>query len=233
VHLWRTRLPAGPPDAGVLADLPLRPDERARAARFRRPEDAARFAHSRSFLRRVLARYLGVEPEAVALARGVHGKPELAAPPPLPLRFNLSHSRDVAVCAVCRDHPVGVDVEAVRELPDLERLVRRHLTDRERRVVEEEGDDPAARLPAFYRIWARKEALLKGIGVGFAWGPAGVCVHDSVPSLVHPEGASEGAASERARALRGWRLHDLPAPAGFAAALAVRRGGMDLVEIAE
>jgi 4'-phosphopantetheinyl transferase len=129
------------------------PQERERAERFVRPEAARRWLAARAALRVALGERLGVAPEAVAFARGEHGKPEIAGSL---LRFNLSHSGDLALIAFApRD--VGVDVERANRSA---RAVQRSLTPGERAT----GDDPL-------RIWCRKEALAKAIGTGLQWAP--------------------------------------------------------------
>ena len=72
-----------------------------------------RLAASPTALRRVLAVYLEEEPERIRLTEGEHGKPRLAGPPGR-LRFNLSHSGEVALVAVSGEFEVGADVERIR-----------------------------------------------------------------------------------------------------------------------
>lgn len=82
-----------------------------------------RLAASPTALRRVLAVYLGEEPEQIRLQEGEGGKPRLAEAPRR-LEFNLSHSGEVALVAVSGELEVGIDVERLR--PDREaELLRR------------------------------------------------------------------------------------------------------------
>ncbi len=105
--------------AGTSLRSRLSSDELARAARFHFERDRTRFSVARAALREILAHYLGTSPAEIAFVYGDHGKPALA-PPYGDLRFNLSHSHDLALCAVARGSEVGVDVERIRELDDLE-----------------------------------------------------------------------------------------------------------------
>ena len=116
VHVWRIALDCGDGDSLRSG---LSSDELARAARFHFERDRTRFSVARAALREILAHYLGASPDEIAFVYGGHGKPALA-PPHGDLRFNLSHSHDVALCAVARGREVGVDVERIRELDDLE-----------------------------------------------------------------------------------------------------------------
>jgi hypothetical protein len=92
--------------------------ERARSARFVRTTDRRRFVLAHAGLRLFLARCLDIDPTAVRYEHGVHGKPRLAPDLP-PLEFNLSHSGRLGLVAVARDLSVGVDIEQVREVPDI------------------------------------------------------------------------------------------------------------------
>lgn len=97
----------------------------------------ARADRDGSALREVLARYLDEEPDAIELRAGEHGKPALADPSS-PLRFNLSHSGDLALVAVTQGREVGVDIQKIKP--------RRNV--------------------AFYKAWARREAIVKCAGTG-------------------------------------------------------------------
>jgi 4'-phosphopantetheinyl transferase len=160
VEVWRADLAAA--DDAVLASLS--PEEQARAARFVRETDGRRWARARGILRAILGAELGVAPARVELRIAESRKPELASPSRL--RFNLSHSGEVALYALALDREVGVDVET-RERPlDAVALARRTL-----------GPADAARLAAlqpdvrhreFLQAWARHEAELK-CGVPAPW----------------------------------------------------------------
>lgn len=141
-------------------------DERARGARFREGVLRRRFVQSRCLLRRILARHLAVSPEGLAFRYTEEGKPFLGAEHGL--EFSLSHSGSLLLLGVARE-AVGVDIEGVRPMPDLEAVARLVFTPEEMAFLEE--DPPGGRLEAFFRLWAGKEALLKGLGVGFLSDP--------------------------------------------------------------
>ena len=121
---------------------------------------------ARAALRRVLAGYLGVSPADVALESGPNGKPRLAAGCGLDLRFNFSHSGDVALVAVRLGHEVGVDVEAIRPGVDTAAIAFAQFDDSERAALAEDGSDER-----FFRAWARHEALAKATGRGIVRAP--------------------------------------------------------------
>ena len=106
--------------------------ERARASRFVRPRDGRRFAVCRGSLRLILGQLTNASPQAVAFRFGPGGKPELAGPwPPgdAPLlRFNVTHSDDLALIAVSLDRELGVDLERLRTISEAARIVESYFT---------------------------------------------------------------------------------------------------------
>jgi len=183
VHVWRASLDP-PPERRELLAARLSAAERARRARFHFERDASRYETGRGILRELLGRYLGERPEALRLAESEHGRPYLREIPGLrqiPGRprpagprsvaspdfdFNLSHSRDLAVYAFCRGARVGVDVEWVTPLDDMDDLVAINFSRSERETFA--ALPSAAREPAFFACWTRKEAFVKAIGEGLS-----------------------------------------------------------------
>ena len=164
-ELWRVSLaPAGGDACLALLDA----DERARAARFHFERDRGRYVAAHAALRRLLARRTGRDAASLAIETGPYGKPYLAGTPGC--AFSLSHSEDLALVALADDGEIGVDLERVRPLADLEGLERQCLTAGERRVLD--GLAPADRSLAFLRHWTRKEACLKALGTGLHIEPA-------------------------------------------------------------
>ena len=88
-----------------------------------------------------------------------HGKPSIVGHPDI--FFNLSHCKEAAVCVIS-DHPVGIDVESIREYK--ESLVRYTMNDEEIREIES-SENPAS---AFIRLWTMKEATMKLVGTGIS-----------------------------------------------------------------
>jgi 4'-phosphopantetheinyl transferase len=175
VRVWVVELDAGlqgdsdvdavepGPELAVLSD-----DERARAARFVRARERRRFARCRAALREILGNLLGEPAGSLRFRAAAVGKPELDRGPGVvsPLRFNLSHSADLAVIAVCRGREVGVDLEHLRPITEAERIVASFFTTAEQGAFAAiAGPDRDA---AFLRGWTRKEAVLKGFGVGIS-----------------------------------------------------------------
>jgi 4'-phosphopantetheinyl transferase len=113
------------------------------------------------WLRRVLAHY----PDGGAPARvvaGAMGRPRLH--PPSLLQLSLSHSGVLRLAGLTRLGRIGVDLERIRPLPRFATLAQRVCTASEQAWL---ASRPPRRAAAgFFRLWTRKEALLKGIGAG-------------------------------------------------------------------
>lgn len=135
LHVWHARLDRdGWPGAERLPAA-----ERERVRRLGSPALRRRWTASRWALRGVLGRYLDRDPAAIELSLGERGKPSLAEA--AALRFNLSHSGELAVVALAAGIEVGVDVQAIGSRPE-----------------------------RFYLEWVRREAVAKCHGVGL-WAP--------------------------------------------------------------
>jgi 4'-phosphopantetheinyl transferase len=213
IRVWRAELDRPEPETSALRAL-LSADECERADRFRFERDRKRFTVARGLLRCVLGRMLGVAAPAIAFAYAPRGKPGLKDPDGSGLEFNLSHSNGVGLIATSWGRRIGVDLEFGRPDLDFLGIADRFFTPRE--FGEIRAQPRAMQRSAFFRGWARKEAFLKARGDGLWLGldQFEVSIDPASPArVVHTAWDLDEA--------RRWTLHDLDAPAGFAAALAV------------
>lgn len=189
----------------------LSAEERARIDDFVVRDAAAQYATGRVLLRSVLGAYSGRAPSDVSIVIGQYGRPEC---PSDGLRFNLSHSDDCLMIAVSVGGAVGVDVERVRAIDAAESLASRHFHPDESRDIATLSE-ASERSLAFLRCWVRKEAYLKGVGVGLhgALDDFRVPVEPAPVSWVRRRGDAEATAS--------WRVLDVEPCAGYVGALAV------------
>lgn len=215
VHLWAASLQVSPQRLAGFAAM-LSEDERERAARFKFEQLRNRFIAGRGMLRSVVARYLEVNPAMPAFTYSGHGKPVLT--PGLarePLHFNLAHTGDLALLAVTRLAPLGVDVECVRPIKDAEALVARFFSARENDLFQ--PLNPDQKPAAFFNLWTRKEALLKATGEGITGGLNQVEV-----SFLPGEPARVLALAGEAGKARGWTLQEFAPAEGFVGAVAIQ-----------
>jgi 4'-phosphopantetheinyl transferase len=183
-----------------------------RAARFVRPADRARFVLAHAALRSFLARCLDVEFSTVRYEKGPHGKPRLSQDFG-GVEFNLSHSVGLALLAVSRERPIGVDVEHIRVLPDAASIADATFSVAERNELRSLSADE--QMAGFFRCWTRKEAVVKatGDGLGFALDSFDVSLSAASTSALTSYAGRTG--PEIGISLRG-----LGAPAGYVAAAA-------------
>lgn len=223
VQVWAAHLEAVPPAELDELEAVLDSTESARAARFYFERDRRHYVASRGLLRHLLGSALDEPASDLVFEYGAHGKPAISSPirEGRTLHFNLSHSAGWAVFALSWDSEVGIDLESAdrlkRDTEDLADLAARVLSDREL-AIWRALPDAASQEAAFLRAWTRKEACAKAIGQGL------------FEQLIRNEVALDAAAPKPSLTLpsaqtgdmtRRWILHDLSAPHGFAAALAV------------
>ena len=164
VHLWSGSLDCTAAQRSGWKTL-LSADERQRAEQYHFATDRHRYIVRRGMLRTILARYLLVDPLAVQFHRSQYGKLSLTGEfAPSKLDFSLTHSQGRSLVAVACGQPIGVDLECVRRLPDLDGLVKQCLSPSEKNCL---GTlSLTEQLNYFYRCWTGKEACLKALGEG-------------------------------------------------------------------
>jgi 4'-phosphopantetheinyl transferase len=205
---------AAPVERVRMATAILSSDERARASRFIHDRNRRRFVIARARLRELLGERLEIPAQSVSFQYGPAGKPALSGRGNL--RFNLSHSAELAVYVFAMDIEVGVDVEQVRVLDDADRLAARTFSPRERHAYR--SLPPHEQPLAFFNCWTRKEAFVKATGHGLS--PP---LDSFDVSLAPGETAEILRVGERCGADCGWRLRSIvPAP-GFVAAVVSER----------
>ncbi|MBI5651072.1 MAG: 4'-phosphopantetheinyl transferase superfamily protein [Chloroflexi bacterium] len=162
IHVWRIALDLPASRVDDLRALISR-DELARADAFYFPEHRVRFIVAHASVRMILARYARRAPRDLVFATDAFGKPALVQPAPV-LRFNLAHSEHLALCAITRDAPIGIDVELIKPLENLDELAARFFSPHEIAALRALSADQRTR--GFYACWTRKEAYIKAVGKG-------------------------------------------------------------------
>ena len=136
-------------------------EELAQARRYARLADSVKHLAGRALARQALRATFGQD-AAGPFALTPYGKPYC---PRCGAHFSISHSGELVWLAVCREGPVGVDVEAMRPLPELAELAARLHPREQAHILSKAADE---RAEAFYRCWTRKEAVLKALGRGLS-----------------------------------------------------------------
>lgn len=142
------------------SDLYLTESEVVKRNRFIQKADKDRFTLGRYLIRSILPKYIKGLPPLFELLFTEKNKPYL---PNSEVHFNLAHSGEMVTLAVS-DKPVGIDVEHIKSVQDMESLMQVCFNRREINSIKS-SPNPQFR---FYEFWTRKEAILKATGEGIA-----------------------------------------------------------------
>lgn len=207
VRVWRVDIDLDAPLERANAGL-LDANELARAHRFIRHEDAARFVTMRACLRRLLAAELDIEPSKLQFDIDTNGRPFLSMPHAPD--FNVSHSGAHGLIAMSFERRVGVDIEEMRPSFDWHELEASVLHHADKRVIDAMPE--AQRSGAFFACWTAKEALLKAHGEGIG----GKALTMNSFSVLPRNGVRYAISAEAG----AFEAVSLAAPEGYVAALA-------------
>jgi 4'-phosphopantetheinyl transferase len=184
--------------------------ERAKAQRFLSQTDRRRYVVGHGKLRRILATYLPLQPEAITLAARIHGKPFIAGDGRHGIKFNLAHSGGYLLVAVNHGNEIGVDIEQWTDKVDYDAVLALCFSASERRVYRALPEERKKKF--FYRLWTRKESFVKAVGEGLRLDVTQVVSSSSGPARFVALPAGYGG-PER------WGLLDLELGRGLSGAL--------------
>lgn len=214
VFVWQIPLVQSPEHQDSLRKL-LSDDEVQRANRFVFPIHRDRFVVARGALRKILGRALSIDPQDIRFDYNRHGKPAVAnSLGSLPISFNLSHSADLALCAVTLDRilGIGIDVEELREVSDADRMATRYFDPHENASYQSLPHEE--RREGFLVRWTMKEAYIKARGEGLS------IPLDQFAIVTEPDAAGfhHVRSADRQQESR-WGVKRLSPPAGYVAAM--------------
>jgi 4'-phosphopantetheinyl transferase len=171
VHIWQAHIKT---DSAYYKDISksLSPDELERANNFRFPKDRERFIIRRYQLRLILSKYCGCQPFELIFGYNSCKKPFIRSPEFKEVKFNMSCSGDLMLVGLCNQNEIGIDIEKVCEITDLDNIASENFSLPELKYLNATLD----RTNAFYKIWTRKEAFIKAIGKGMYYPLKSFCV---------------------------------------------------------
>lgn len=143
----------------------LTEEETAKQQRYKFEKDREDALITRAFVRDLLSHYADISPQAWRFEKGEKDKPKIVNST-IPLRFNLSHTKDMIVCAVTLNNDIGCDVENITRSNDVLKVAERYFSPFE--------IDALFSLPKeeqrnrFFDYWTLKEAYIKAWGLGLA-----------------------------------------------------------------
>lgn len=214
VHIWKVSLDVLSYSVYEFQKI-LSDEERGRADRFCFEKDRCRYIVRVGILREILSNYTGRKPRMLKFCYGEHGKPRLNdCSGKSNIHFSLSHSEGLALYAFSRDYDLGIDIELIRSIPEMEQIIKLFFSEKEKVAFEAIlGNE---KLEAFFKYWTRKEAFIKAMGDGL-YRPL-----DSFDiSMISPEAGVPIRISENSKIISKCFIYDfIPAPR-FSGALAI------------
>ena len=221
VHIWRASLKQSSSIVRELRQV-LSRDEVTRAARFHFAHDREAFIVARGILRWLLAGYVHAEPHQLTFWYESLGKPHLSDKFADQVHFNVSHSRDLVLFAIGHQPKIGIDIEHIHPIPDMEQIAARNFSPRENAQLQ--SLPPHMTLEGFFTCWTRKEAYVKAIGTGVSYP-----LQDFDVSLIPDQPAKllSMAGSEAEAAC--WSMFDLKPSSEYAAAVVIEGTGYSIV----
>lgn len=223
MHVWHSNLES-PENACRLEPL-LSPDEIQRAYRFRFAEHRRRFIIARGCLRQLLGAYLELPAHEIFFTYSREGKPSLDARHKSDVRFNVSHSGELAAFGFAQGRQIGIDVEMIRRDVEVDEIPKRFFSPAEQKMLDSlEGEE---KYQGFFRCWTRKEAFVKAIGSGLS-----LPLRDFDVSLLPGKPAELLATRPDASLAAQWSMASLDLGQDSAAAVIVE-GDLDELDIRE
>lgn len=166
IHLWQVN-----PDKITQAELLnkykdlLSEDENKKQQRYKFSRDRHDALITRAFVRDLLSYYADIAPSDWRFEKGEKDKPEILNPP-LPLRFNLSHTKGLIICAVTLEDDIGCDVEDTTRSNDVLAIANRYFSATETKELFSLPKEQQRN--RFFDYWTLKESYIKAWGLGLA-----------------------------------------------------------------
>jgi 4'-phosphopantetheinyl transferase len=163
-HIWRAHLDFDEFFQNSFLEL-LSPDEKNRAKKFRFAKDSQNFIVARGILRLLIGKYLGISPAEISFQYSEFGKPSIANNNSL--RFNISHSQNIALFAFTKKFNIGIDVEFVNPNIEVKEIATSFFSTNE--IKNLLALPEKQQTIGFFYCWTRKEAFIKAVGEGLSF----------------------------------------------------------------
>ncbi len=175
LHIWRFNQDYLT-DPARAAEWLLAEGETIRVEKINNRKRKGLYLWGRICLKLLLALYRHIEPQELTLYEDPSGRPlaqdrngeQYGS-------FSLSHSGEWLIIAIRQDGIVGVDIEARRYLTEVPHIAARFFTAGESALILQ-GDNATER---FFKLWVRKEACSKALGIPLPSGLRMIRIADS------------------------------------------------------
>ncbi|MDX2272008.1 MAG: 4'-phosphopantetheinyl transferase superfamily protein [Cyanobacteriota bacterium] len=218
VHIWQVDLRVSDFAFGSLWNL-LSEEEQFRANQFKVEQARRTFVIGRGCLRRILSGYEQTDqpdPAKIQFMYSQQGKPSLSTiSSGIPLRFNLSHSHQLALIAVGLNAEMGIDLEYIRPTA-VEALVQRFFAPSESVFLQ--GLKGEIQLKTFFRYWTCKEAYIKASGQRLSQSLSQIVIRFDPVSPVGYQAYWQGIPIEP-----DWWMYEVACPQDYMATLVIDR----------
>jgi len=120
---------------------------------------------TRAFVRDLLSRYVNIPPHLWQFKLNSYGKLEIINSPQ-PLRFNISHTDDLIICAVMLNDDIGCDVEMIYRGCSFLSIAENYFSPEEfSDLLKTPEKEQRSR---FFDYWTLKESYIKAQGSGLS-----------------------------------------------------------------
>jgi 4'-phosphopantetheinyl transferase len=167
IHLWMTKPEdlLGNDELLTSYSTLLTSTELAKQQRYKFAKDRHDALITRAFIRDLLSYYADIAPQDWQFEKGAKDKPEVVNCP-LPLRFNISHTKNLIVCAVTFEDDIGCDVENTGRNNDVLAIAERYFSPTE--TTDLFALPEKQQRNRFFDYWTLKESYIKAWGLGLA-----------------------------------------------------------------
>jgi 4'-phosphopantetheinyl transferase len=222
-HIWAIDLDQW--NLSCLEAVKALPETEARKARrFRFETHRNRYIKGHFILRSLIGMYLDIGFYDDEFHANRYGKPAVKKlHEDNPIHFNISNSENIYTCAFSQNSDIGIDIEKIHDLQDMDRIIAEFFSDEEIRRFHSLPEPN--RMQTFFKYWARKEALLKAMGMGLSYPMNKVDVvtgDENSSQLITKVGDSDIS--------NHWTLLDMDICIGFTSALALQGEHHDLAK---
>lgn len=164
IHIWYINFNLAE-DVITFLDSFLSKDEIIKASKFRFKKDKNCSIITRGALRLISSKYLKMKPENITFKYGEFGKPDFDID--TKIKFNVSHSGNMAIIGFVLNDDIGVDVEKIKSDFDVFDIAKNYFSDSEIEALKKLPIHERAK--GFYRCWTRKESFIKAKAQGLSF----------------------------------------------------------------
>ena len=164
VNIWQINFYVSEKEIAFLYSF-LSQDETKKASKFKFKKDRNCSIITRGALRLLSGQYLNLNPKDITFKYGDFGKPYFDLESTL--KFNVSHSGNMAIIGFVLNDDIGVDIEEIKTNFDVFEIASNNFSGSEIQSLKKLPSD--IQVKGFYRCWTRKESFIKAKAKGLSF----------------------------------------------------------------